>query len=188
MDGSATGLARVGHLHPEGGVEPHRKRAVSPRQGEQTTPSNPMTADHITPQYHGGQDTPMNLRPMCRRCNSRRGRVVSSPEDPEAFHPANDPRKIFLGKDSGLKWCRHCGLEKPTEAFRRNPRCRDGLSSWCAECHRQAQRDWRSRNRERELAKQRERYRARRDEVLRLEREAYFARLRRQWEAIGKAG
>jgi hypothetical protein len=82
-----------------------------------------------------------------------------------------------------MKRCRHCDTDKPADEFRRNPRCRDGLSSWCAECHRQAVRDWRSRNREGELANQRERYRARRDEVLRLEREAYMALLRRQWAA-----
>lgn len=85
---------------------------------------------------------------------------------------------------TALKVCRHCGLEKPASEFRRNPRCRDGLSSWCAECHRGAVRDWRSRNLERELARQRERYRARRDEQLRLEREEYQARLRSRWAAI----
>ena len=34
--------------------------------------------------------------------------------------------------------------------FRSNPRCRDGLSSWCAECHNEACRLWRRRRREAE--------------------------------------
>jgi hypothetical protein len=87
-----------------------------------------------------------------------------------------------------LKVCKHCGLRKPAGEFRKNPRCRDGLSSWCAACHRSAVRDWRSRNRERENARNRERYRAKRDEELRLEREAYLAGLRRQWDAMKQAG
>jgi hypothetical protein len=30
--------------------------------------------------------------------------------------------------------------------FRRNKRMRDGLSSWCAACHREANRRWRAEN------------------------------------------
>jgi hypothetical protein len=85
-----------------------------------------------------------------------------------------------------MKRCRHCELEKPAAEFRRNPRCRDGLSSWCSECHRQAVRDWRARNREGELAAQRRRYQARAEEKRRLAAEAYQAELRRQWAAAGR--
>ena len=48
------------------------------------------------------------------------------------------------------KSCRKCGEEKPPPAFRSNPRCRDGLSSWCAECHNEATRLWRKKRREAE--------------------------------------
>jgi hypothetical protein len=48
------------------------------------------------------------------------------------------------------KSCRKCGEEKECTAFRSNPHCRDGLSSWCAECHNEATRLWRKRRREAE--------------------------------------
>jgi hypothetical protein len=51
------------------------------------------SADHeVAPQIHGGQDTPENLRPMCRRCNSSggtRGGVATQPQT-VAAHPASD--------------------------------------------------------------------------------------------------
>ena len=50
------------------------------------------------------------------------------------------------------KSCRKCGNEKECSAFRSNPRCRDGLSSWCAECHNEASRLWRRRKWEAEEA------------------------------------
>ena len=50
------------------------------------------------------------------------------------------------------KRCRKCGEDKPCPEFRSNPRCRDGLSSWCAECHNEATRLWRSRKWEAEEA------------------------------------
>ena len=39
-----------------------------------------------------------------------------------------------------MKTCRKCGKE--------NGRMRDGLSSWCAACHREATRRWRADHRE----------------------------------------
>jgi hypothetical protein len=56
-----------------------------------------------------------------------------------------------------VKTCRKCGETKPVSEFRRNPRVRDGLSSWCSECHRDATRRWRSdpANREGENSKRR---------------------------------
>ena len=42
-----------------------------------------------------------------------------------------------------MKTCRRCGREKPLLAFRRHPRTRDRLSSWCAECHADAERGYR---------------------------------------------
>jgi hypothetical protein len=49
-----------------------------------------------------------------------------------------------------MKRCRNCGQVKPSEEFRRNPRCRDGLSSWCSDCHSAATRAYRARIREAE--------------------------------------
>ena len=48
-----------------------------------------------------------------------------------------------------LKVCRHCGQRKKAGEFRRSRQNRDGLSSWCAECHNEANRRWRDANRER---------------------------------------
>jgi hypothetical protein len=38
------------------------------------------------------------------------------------------------------KRCRHCGVTKDAALFRLNQRTRDGLSSWCSECHNEASR------------------------------------------------
>jgi hypothetical protein len=38
------------------------------------------------------------------------------------------------------KTCRKCRKGKEASEFRRNPRMKDGLSSWCAECHNAANR------------------------------------------------
>lgn len=65
------------------------------------------------------------------------------------------------------KRCRKCGEEKPSPAFRSNPRCSDGSSSWCAECHNEATRLWRQRRWEAEEA---ERFALRKAESERLRR------------------
>lgn len=46
------------------------------------------------------------------------------------------------------KTCRKCGETKEAGEYRRNGRMRDGLSSWCAICHREATRRWRAEHRE----------------------------------------
>ena len=43
------------------------------------------------------------------------------------------------------KTCRKCGETKEPFEFRRNPRCRDVLSSWCSACHVEATRRYRRR-------------------------------------------
>ena len=53
-------------------------------------------------------------------------------------------------KGDGVKKCRNCGEVKRSQEFRRNTRCRDGLSSWCADCHVEATRAHRQRRREAE--------------------------------------
>jgi hypothetical protein len=67
---------------------------------------------------------------------------------PRSF-PARESEKK-REKCDDMKKCRHCGQVKRTQEFRRNARCRDGLSSWCADCHVQATRAYRQRRREAE--------------------------------------
>jgi len=64
---------------------------------------------------------------------------------------------------------RKCGNEKDCSDFRSNPRCSDGLSSWCAECHNEATRLWRKRRHEAER------------EAAFTRRQAESERLRRNW-------
>jgi hypothetical protein len=47
-----------------------------------------------------------------------------------------------------MKVCRHCGESKPPAEFRRNPRMKDGLSSWCSACHNAATKRWRDEHRD----------------------------------------
>lgn len=51
------------------------------------------------------------------------------------------------------KICRRCSTEKPAVEFRFDPRYRDGLASWCKECHRQRNSVWARENRGRLTAK-----------------------------------
>jgi hypothetical protein len=46
------------------------------------------------------------------------------------------------------KTCRHCGEAKDASAFRRHPRIRDALSSWCTDRHNAATWRWRVRQRQ----------------------------------------
>jgi hypothetical protein len=46
----------------------------------------------------------------------------------------------------GVKRCSECGKTGPLDAFPPNSRTRNGLSSWCRECHNEAVREWRERN------------------------------------------
>lgn len=48
-----------------------------------------------------------------------------------------------------MKVCRKCQTEKPAEAFRSDPRYRDGLASWCRECFKANGSAWSRQNRER---------------------------------------
>lgn len=47
------------------------------------------------------------------------------------------------------KLCRRCNLVKSADAFRRDSRYKDGLGSWCAECHRRRNSSWAKENRSR---------------------------------------
>ena len=61
---------------------------------------------------------------------------------------ARQTAKHFRERRPLAKACRKCGETKEAPEFRANPRMRDGLSSWCAECHNAASRRWRDRQRE----------------------------------------
>jgi len=60
------------------------------------------------------------------------------------------PCQVSAKKTVGnaVKVCKHCGQRKESREFRRNPGNRDGLSSWCSECHNEATRRWREANRD----------------------------------------
>lgn len=53
------------------------------------------------------------------------------------------------------KACTRCQRTLPAAHFRLNAAMRDGLDSWCKDCHRQSVRDWRAANRDRENAARR---------------------------------
>ena len=57
------------------------------------------------------------------------------------------------------KVCAKCHRWGELADFPSNGRASTGRSSWCRECHRNAVRDWRRRNRESENARRREAYR-----------------------------
>ena len=48
----------------------------------------------------------------------------------------------------GARCCTRCRGWKPESDFRANPHLREGLDSWCRECHVVATRAWRERNRD----------------------------------------
>jgi hypothetical protein len=48
-----------------------------------------------------------------------------------------------------LKACKRCSQCKPLSSFRADPRYRDGVGSWCIECHRGRNSDWAKENRKR---------------------------------------
>ena len=45
-----------------------------------------------------------------------------------------------------MKTCSRCGVEKPADEFFNHKRTRDGLSPWCKECQRAANREWAAKN------------------------------------------
>jgi hypothetical protein len=55
------------------------------------------------------------------------------------------PQVFAKESEKTVKTCRKCGETKQVAEFRRNPRCRDGLSSWCSGCHVEATRRYRRR-------------------------------------------
>ncbi|MFC8733580.1 HNH endonuclease [Luteimicrobium sp. NPDC057192] len=62
-------------------------------------PSGP-SADHVVPRKYGGSDHLSNLRPAHRRCNSRRGARLLTPELLASFRrrPARSAASFFRGE------------------------------------------------------------------------------------------
>lgn len=52
-----------------------------------------------------------------------------------------------------MKLCKRCGQNKPTSAFRPDPRYRGGFGSWCIACHRERNSEWAKENRARVAVK-----------------------------------
>jgi predicted nucleic acid-binding Zn ribbon protein len=50
------------------------------------------------------------------------------------------------GEEQAYSWCCRCRQWLPVEAFRPNPRLRDGIDSWCKRCRADGVRAWRERN------------------------------------------
>jgi hypothetical protein len=100
-----------------------------------------------------------------------RGRLFQ-PRVRRAIHPfpARESEKK-REKGDGLKRCRKCGQVKRSQEFRRNARCRDGLSSWCADCHVEATHAYRQRRREAEAEATRKAIKAHTEELRRWEAE-----------------
>jgi hypothetical protein len=74
------------------------------------------------------------------------------------------------------KKCCHCRGSKLLSDFPRNSHTRDGLSSWCKDCHYAATREWRNRKREASQDAERER-RLERNRRLREQNDAWRARI-----------
>jgi hypothetical protein len=73
--------------------------------------------------------------------------VVSKTQTPA--DPLSRPSRKKLQNTEGpaleKKECRKCGREKPVSEFPVREAMRDGLSSWCADCHNDAVRETRAR-------------------------------------------
>ncbi len=78
----------------------------------------------------------------------------------------NDGRFAYNAQVSrnGEKVCAKCRGWAPMADFPPSGKASSGRSSWCRECHREAVRDWRRRNRERENADRRAATAERRDQ------------------------
>jgi predicted nucleic acid-binding Zn ribbon protein len=89
---------------------------------------------------------------------------------PETRPPASREREANAGSRGAYhEWpevaeaerlCGHCGRWLPRGEFPAHKARHSRLSSWCRECHRQSTREWRTRNRDEDKARRRERYRA----------------------------
>jgi hypothetical protein len=138
--------------------------AVGPAGGEETTASS-------HPWEEGGTPTPSPSWCHLLHQSEEHERQAINGSNQHAAGPetANEDRTgpFFFGADaddhrarrleekvgedpgnfgSQMKTCRKCGEEKQAAEFPANRRLRDGLDSWCRECHREATRRWRREN------------------------------------------
>jgi hypothetical protein len=105
-----------------------------------------LAASHITP---AERRVPPALI-AARKAKTTNG---SNHEAPALFWraPSSTPAQVSAKKTprNAVKVCKHCGQRKEPGKFRRSRRNRDGLSSWCGNCHNEATRRWREANKER---------------------------------------
>ncbi|KKL25847.1 hypothetical protein LCGC14_2401170 [marine sediment metagenome] len=78
----------------------------------------------------------------------RRPKISAGLAKPEPFSPPSAMTKV----------CRKCKVEHGRDNFYPNPGCRDGLGSYCRQCHNALNTDWKRRNKERINRQRREKY------------------------------
>ncbi len=99
-----------------------------------------------------------------------------SARDTEKNHNVSDPDEAeYQALLNELKRCRRCGESKTVLEFAFNKRRREGLSSWCQDCHNERTREWRAQKRRQADDQAREAYRA---AVAALQRQAEAQRRR----------
>jgi 5-methylcytosine-specific restriction enzyme A len=134
-----------------------------------------LQVHHIVRLEDGGAEFDLsNLTTLCVRCHGEQHRGDRRSTSRHAATPSPSHSRNKLSSESGRvviprrthKHCSHCGEWLPLEAFRLNKRMKDGRSSWCAACQREATRQWRE---------------GRREELNRARREAYPAKRRHRY-------
>jgi hypothetical protein len=86
------------------------------------------------------------------------------------------------------KRCAKCGQVRKRGEFRPDASCRDGLNSWCAACHVEATREWRTRKGEAEQAEAFAQRQAESERLRRIwaEHQARVAELQAERSALGR--
>lgn len=83
----------------------------------------------------------------------------------------------------GTKTCRRCGVDKNTEDMKMDKRNKDGFSSFCKECHKQASVRWQKEN-PAKLNAMRKSWRDRNNERINLERRGKYNSEVAWWSAL----
>jgi 5-methylcytosine-specific restriction endonuclease McrA len=184
-------IRRSGSSRPSLNQRGWKKKAawVKQRDGLRCTEcgeTEGLVCHHIVRPQDGGTDESSNLTTLCRRCHGN-AHVKRREEDPMVVFLRGVPGRPcqFSARDSekkrekgeSVKRCRNCSQVKRSDQFRSNAHCRDGLSSWCSDCHNAATRGYRARIREAE-AQARELERIESNERLRVQERERRAR----WE------
>lgn len=111
----------------------------------------------------------------CKPCYLARRRELYAPT---AKRPKYDT------PPDGMKYCRRCGLAKPHDAFCRESRASDGLSSHCKSCRADESREYRGNNQEKERQRQHKWNKANSDRSREIKRD--YARRKRADDPAGE--